>query len=77
MFLQVCIKVTLKKRSAKDLPNDVYTMFVGFFVVFFSDFLYKNICCRYPFELHQQVDAIQMGTHNICLCRPRQEVNWL
>ena len=21
----------------------------------------------YPFELHQQNDAIQMGTHNICL----------
>ena len=34
---------------------------------FFSDFLYKGICCGYSFELHQQVDAIQMGTHNICL----------
>ena len=33
----------------------------------FSDFLYKCICCGYSFELHQQVDAIQMGTHNICL----------
>ena len=33
---------------------------------FFSDFLYKA-CCRYSFELHQQVNAIQMGTHNICL----------
>ena len=34
---------------------------------FFSDFLYKGICCEYLFELHQQVDAIQMSTHNICL----------
>ena len=36
-------------------------------VFFFSDFLYKSICCVYSFELHRQVDAIQMGTHNICL----------
>ena len=34
---------------------------------FFSDFLYKGICCGYLFELHQQADAIQMRTHNICL----------
>ena len=27
----------------------------------------KSICCGYSFEL--QVDAIQMGTHNICLCK--------
>ena len=37
------------------------------FIQFFSDFLYKSICCEYSFELHRQVDAIQMGTHNICL----------
>ena len=34
---------------------------------FVSDILYKSIYCGYLFELHQQVDAIQMGTHNICL----------
>ena len=34
---------------------------------FFSDFLYKGICCGYSFELHRQVDAIQMRTNNICL----------
>ena len=34
---------------------------------FFSNFIYKGICCGYSFELHRQVDAIQMGTHNICL----------
>ena len=33
---------------------------------FFSDFLYKGICCVYSFKLHRQVDAIQMSTHNIC-----------
>ena len=41
--------------------------------VFFPDFLKKkSICCGYPFELHRQVDAIQMGTNNICLYK---EVN--
>ena len=33
----------------------------------FSDFHHKSICCGYSFELHQQVDAIQMRIHNICL----------
>ena len=38
------------------------------FVLFYlCDFLYKGICCGYPFELHRLVDAIQMSTHNICL----------
>ena len=36
-------------------------------VFFFSDFLNKSICCGYSFELHRQVDAIQMGTDTICL----------
>ena len=35
----------------------------------FSDFLYKCICSEYSFELHWQVDAIQMRTHNISLCK--------
>ena len=47
-----------------DLSNDDYVMLLCFH---FPDFLYKSICCGYSFELHQQVDAIQMGTHNICL----------
>ena len=38
-----------------------------FYVFFSSDFLYKSICYGYSFELHWQVDAIQMGTHNMCL----------
>ena len=44
----------------------VFLVFLVFFV-FFSDFLSKSICCGYAFELHRQIDAIQMGTHNICL----------
>ena len=59
---KICIcllKGTLKKRSAKNLLDDVYAIF--------SEFLYKSICCGYSFELHRQVDAIQMGTHSICL----------
>ena len=58
---------TKKKRSAKEFINDAYAMFLCFFLCFFfsSDFLYKSICCRYTFELHGQVDAIQMITHNI------------
>ena len=59
-------KFKKKKKKAKDLPNNAYAMFLcecGFF----SDFHYKSICFGYSYELHQQVDAIQMGTHNICL----------
>ena len=33
---------------------------------FFPNFLYTGICCGYSFELHRQVDAIQMCTHSIC-----------
>ena len=40
---------------------------VNYNAIFFSDFLYKGICCGYSFELHRLVDAIQMSTHNICL----------
>ena len=56
------------------LFNDAY-------VIFFSDFLYKIICCGYSFELPRQVyknkccwysfelpqgfEAVQMSTNNI------------
>ena len=53
-------RIRVKKRSAKDLFDDVYA-------IFFPDFLYKSISVGYSFELHRQVDAIQMSTHNICL----------
>ena len=48
----------MKKDQKKDLFDDDY--------VIVSDFLYKGICCGHSFELHRQVDAIQMSTHNIC-----------
>ena len=34
--------------------------------MYFLSTSYKGICRGYSFELHRQVDAIQMGTHNIC-----------
>ena len=64
-YVTTSTKGTLKKDQRR-----IYLMMLmrcfGLFL-FFSEFLYKSICCGYPFELHPQVDAIQMGTHNICL----------
>ena len=63
-YVPTYIKGTFKKKkNAKDLSNNAYAIFL----CVFSDFLYKSICCGYSFELHQLIDAIQMGTHNICL----------
>ena len=42
-------------------------MLMHCFCVFFLLMFFIKACYRYSFELHQQVDAIQMGTHNICL----------
>ena len=47
------------KRSEKDLFDDDYA-------IFFSDCLYKGICCGYSFELHRQ-----MRTYNICLYKKK------
>ena len=45
-------------------------MFMQFFFpisfIIYISFIY-SLCCGYSFELHQQVDAIQMGYHDICL----------
>ena len=57
----ICTEGTLKI----DQRRTYQTMLMQFFSS--SDFLYKSIHCGYLFELHQQVDAIQMGSHNICL----------
>ena len=35
------------------------------FTILFTDFLYKNICYWYSFEVPQLVEAIQMSSHNI------------
>ena len=60
-----------KKKTARELSNDAIAMFSFFFSFFFCifsfDSLYKSIRCGCSFELHRQVDAIQMSTHNICL----------
>ena len=56
--MYLSIKGTFKKS---EMVIDDYVFF------FLSDFLYKSVCCGYSFELHQQVDAIQTSTHNICL----------
>ena len=39
-------------------------IFMGFF---FLIFFIKIIYCGYAFEFHQQIDAIQIGTHNTYL----------
>ena len=49
-YIPTYTKGTLKKRSGKGLSNDAYAMLIFFF---FSDFLYKIICCGYPFDLHR------------------------
>ena len=51
-------------RSANDLFNGAYAMFF-FFGFFFLIFFLKAYVV--DTRLHQQVNAIQMGTHNICL----------
>ena len=42
----------------------IFSIFIVFLFLFF---FIKSICCRYPFDFHPQVSAIQMGTINICL----------
>ena len=61
-------KDTLKNKY-QQRPYLVFmrVFFFFFFFFFFLIFFIKNIYCGYSFELHRQVDAIQMGTHNICL----------
>ena len=71
-------KGTLKNQQRTYVCNDAYAMLCVCVracvrvhargcVCVSSDCLYKSICYGYSFELHGQVDAIQMDTHNICL----------
>ena len=66
-YLSTYTKGTLKK----DQWRTYLMMLLQYFCVafFFPDFLHKSLCCGYPFELHRQVDALQMGTHSIYLYR--------
>ena len=78
MYLPI-LRVKRKKKDQRKTSNDAYAMFkcvcvcvcvcacVCVCVCVFSDLLYKSICFWYSFELHRQVDAIQMGTQNIFL----------
>ena len=60
-------KGTLKSYQRFILSRAYLVMLMWLFLCFFSYCLHKSICCRYSFELHRQVDAIQMGTHTIGL----------
>ena len=55
-YVSTYTKGTLKKRSAEDLPNDFYAMFLCCFF-FNSDFLYK---------------AYVVGTHLNCIDKSMQ-----
>ena len=59
-YVSTYTKGTLKKRSAKDLSNDSFAMFLCFFFclfVFYFDFLYK---------------AYVVGTHLNCIDKSMQ-----
>ena len=45
-------------------------------MIFVSDCLYKSICCGYSLELPQQVETIQVSTHNICFYREVDSNAW-
>ena len=59
-FQHIC--VSLDVNFNESLTNDIVS-----FEQLGPDFLHESIYCGCSFELHRQVDAIQMGTHNICL----------
>ena len=52
-------KGTLQRKISRRLFEDAY-------VILFSDFLHKSICCGYSSELPRLVEAVQMSTHNKC-----------
>ena len=58
---KICIYL-LRVHYKKDQKKTFDYNYAVFFLIFFI-----KTCCGYSFELHQQVDAIQMSTHNICL----------
>ena len=65
VYVSIYTKKTLKTSQQITWMMLTRCFFVCF--VLFFDCLYKNICCGFPFELLRQVDAIQIGTHNISL----------
>ena len=70
LFVCFCIKAYVYKcicLNAYVLNAYVLNAYV------LNAYVYKCICCGYPFELHRQVDAIQMGTHNICIYKEKKK----
>ena len=59
--------VTFKARSTEDFMRGILND-----VTYYSDFLYKNICCWYSFE----VEAVQMSTHKICFYKEVINRTW-
>ena len=46
---------SVKERSAEDFMRDVFNN--NYAICFFSDFLYKSVCCWYAYELPQLVSS--------------------
>ena len=61
MYLLI-LRVHFEKRSAKDIL--MRCLYVVLFLIFFVK---AYVVGTHLIELHQQIDAIQMGTYNICL----------
>ena len=60
MYLPI-LRGHFKKISAKDLSNDAYALFLCCFFSFLIFFIKADVVDT------RQVDAIQMGTLNICI----------
>ena len=61
--------------TANTLISTQSSSFIVFklYLVYFYLLLYKSVCCRYLFELPQQVQAIKMSTNNICFHKENQK----
>ena len=67
-YISTTLRVYLKKKKGQQ--RAYLMMYMPFFLNFFIKAYikhYKSVFCGYSFELHRHVDAIQMGTHNICI----------
>ena len=60
--------VSTYTRDTLKNQQRTYVMMLMWCFCMFVFFWYKSICYGYSFELHRQVDAIQMSTHNVILC---------
>ena len=55
-------KIYIYKKDKDQWMTDAYVIYIFFLIFFINHMLWV-----YSFELHRQVDANKMGTHNICL----------